>query len=158
MDIFAAPVTDILNSSLRQAKLPLSWKKANIVPIPKHKPVVFNVVDVNKDLRPSSLTPVLHKVAEGYLIEQFVKPTVLTKVDPQQFETIPRSNTTLAFVSMVHSWLTATDGSGATTRTVLLHFKKAFDLIHHRLLVEKIRTYDIVDWIMDFLNGRGQRV
>ena len=88
-DILARPVASILNSSFCEARLPQSWKKANIIPIPKHNPVQ----DVNKHLRPISLTAILSKVAEDYVVEGFLKPAVLKKVDPQQFGTVPRSNT-----------------------------------------------------------------
>jgi hypothetical protein len=80
----------IINCSFLESRLPPSWKEADIVPIPKHKPVN----DVNKDLRPISLTPVLSKVAEEYVVGCFVKPAVLKKVDPQQFGTLPGLNTT----------------------------------------------------------------
>ena len=99
-DILARPVASILNSSFCEARLPQSWKKANIIPIPKHNPVQ----DVNKHLRPISLTAILSKVAEDYVVEGFLKPAVLKKVDPQQFGTVPRSNTTHALISMLHSW------------------------------------------------------
>jgi hypothetical protein len=52
-DIFARPVMSIINSSFLESRSPPSWKEAHIVPIPKQKPVN----DVNKDLRPISLTP-----------------------------------------------------------------------------------------------------
>ena len=35
----AAPISEILISSYQEAGLPQSWKCADIVPIPKHKPV-----------------------------------------------------------------------------------------------------------------------
>ena len=63
-DILARPVASILNSSFCEARLPQSWKKANIIPIPKHNPVQ----DVNKHLRPISLTAILSKVAEDYVV------------------------------------------------------------------------------------------
>ena len=84
-DIFAAPVSNILNRSFLEARLPSSWKLANISPIPKQKPIH----DVNSHLRPISLTPILSKVAEDFVVEEFVKPAVLKKVDPNQFGTIP---------------------------------------------------------------------
>jgi hypothetical protein len=59
-DIFAQPVMSIINCSFLESRLPSPWKEVDIVPIPKQKPVN----DVNKDLRPISLTPVLSKVAE----------------------------------------------------------------------------------------------
>ena len=63
---------------------------------------------------------------------------------------------------MLHSWLGSTDGNGATTRAVLFDFRKAFDLIGHHVLVQKLSTYDfqesIMCWILDFLTNRRQRV
>jgi len=63
---------------------------------------------------------------------------------------------------MAYNWLVNTDGNGATARVVLLDFRKAFDLIDHSVLVQKLSTYDIPSkvksWIVDFLMGRGQRV
>ena len=82
-----------------------------------------------------SLKPVLSKIAEEYVVEEFLKPAVLKKVDAQQFGTIPGSNTTHALISRLHSWNNATDAwNGATARIVLFDFKKAFDLIDHYTL------------------------
>ena len=157
-DLLAQVVTDIMNCSFAEARLPQSWKHADIVPIPKRVPVY----DVNRHLRPISLTPVLSKVAEEFVVAQYVKPAVLAKVDPRQFGTIPGSSTTEALISMTHAWNCATDGNGATVRAVLFDFKKAFDLIDHGILVQKLRLFDIheavVSWITDFLCCRKQRV
>ena len=56
-DLLAAPIADILNSSYREGRLPPSWKEADIVLVPKQRPVQ----DINKHLRPISLTPNLSK-------------------------------------------------------------------------------------------------
>ena len=157
-DLLAAPISNILNSSFIEARVPQSWKHANIIPIPKEKPVR----DVNKHLRPISLTPIVSKLAEDYVVSMFVKPAVLKKIDPNQYGTVPNSSTTQALASMLHSWNSSTDGNGATTRVVLFDFKKAFDLIDHHLLIAKLATYDIpqyiIMWITDFLSSRKQRV
>ena len=58
--------------------MPQSWKHAEIVPIPKQ----VLVYDVNKHLRLISLTPVLSKVTEEFVVEQYVKPAELEKVNP----------------------------------------------------------------------------
>ena len=157
-DLLAPAVTDIINCSFAEAHLPQSWKQADIVLVPKQ----VLVYDVNKHLRPISLTPVLSKVAEEFVVEQYVKPAVLEKVDPGQFGTIPGSSTTEALISMTHVWYKATDGNGATVRAVLFDFKKAFDLIDHEILVQKLRLFNIPEaiilWITDFLSCRKQRV
>ena len=113
-------------------------------------------------MRPVSFTTVLSKLAEDFVVDRYVKPAVLAKVDPRQFGTVPGSSTTEALVSMTHAWYNATDGNGAAVRVMLFDFKKAFDLIDHQFLVRKLGTYDIPDavisWITDFLTLRKQRV
>jgi retron-type reverse transcriptase len=111
-------------------------KFANIIPIPEAKPAR----EVNKNLRPISLIPILSKIAEDYVVNLFVKPTVLKKIDPNQYGTVPRSSTTQALISMLHFLNASTDGNGATTRVILFDYKKAFDLIDHRLLLDKLGT------------------
>ena len=122
-DILAAPVADILNASCQEGRLPFSWKRADITPLNKQTPVS----DVNKHLRPISLTPILSKVAEEYVVQDYVKPAVMQKIDPNQFGTVPNSSTTHALISMLDAWYRGTDGNGAIARVVLFDFKKAFD-------------------------------
>ena len=44
---------------------------------------------------------------------------------------------------MIHTWNIATDGNIVTVRVLLFEFKKAFDLIDHRILVGKLCSCDI---------------
>ena len=87
---------------------------------------------------------------------------LLQNIDPQQFGTIPKSSTTRALVNMTHNWLVNTDGNGATAKVVLLDFRKAFDLIDHYVLVQKLTTYDIPSqvksWIAEVLMDWKQSV
>jgi len=39
VDILAGPVSDILNYSYLEGRLPSSWKHADVIPVPKLKPV-----------------------------------------------------------------------------------------------------------------------
>ena len=118
--------------------------------------------DVNKHLRPISLTPILSKVAEEYVVQDYVKPAVMQKIDPNQFGTVPNSSTTHALISMLDAWYRGTDGNGAIARVVLFDFKKAFDLIGHHILCGKLLHYDlppwVIHWIKSFLTNRQQRV
>ena len=157
-NLLSQPVSDILNCSYRECRLPQSWKEANVVPVPKQKPVK----DVNKHLRPISLTPVLSKIAEDFVVEEFIKPAATAKIDNNQYGTVPKSSTTQALVSMVHAWSKHTDGNGATVRVVLFDFRKAFNLIDHAILAKKLENLDlppgIMSWVIDFLKNRKQRV
>ena len=97
-DLFSGPVTDILNCSYQECHLPPSWKKADVVAIPKEK----LIQDINNHLRPISLTPILSKLGEEFVVNLFLKPAVLEKIDQTQFGTVPNSCTTHALISMLH--------------------------------------------------------
>ena len=117
---------------------------------------------MKKDLRPISLTDCLLKVPEDCVIHDYTKPAVLKVLDPSQYDMVPHSSTTQAALRMVHSWAQATDGNSATIRTVLFDYWKAFDLIDHRILIDKlcklVLPTRIINWIIDFLSGRSQRI
>ena len=63
---------------------------------------------------------------------------------------------------MVHSWAQAKYGNNATIGTVLFDYRKVFDLIDHRILVDKLSKFilptRIINSIIDFLSGRSQRI
>ena len=83
-------------------------------------------------------------------------------IDSKQFGTVPDSCTTYALISMLHTWNKDTNGNGSTTRVMTFDFCKAFDLIDHNILSEKLTKYNIprsvMLWILDFLTDREQRV
>ena len=72
-DILAPALTEVLNQSFRESKVPRIWKLADVPPVPKGA----SIEDFNKDLRPISLTSTLSKVAEGFVIDQELKPLML---------------------------------------------------------------------------------
>ena len=57
------PILDVMNTSFRKGRLPLSRKEANIVPVPKQRPVQ----DTNKHFCFISHTPILSKSTHVYL-------------------------------------------------------------------------------------------
>ncbi len=74
-------------------------------------------------------------------MDNFIKPAVLEKVDPNQYGTIPNSRTVQALVSKLDTWSKSTDGNGGTTRVILFDFRKESDLIDHHLLVQKLKNF-----------------
>ena len=104
-ELLLMPITNILNSSFREQRLPSVWKLADLSPLVKQKPAV----DLNKYLRPISLTPCMSKVAEDFVVCQYVKPAVLSVLDGSQYGAVPKSSTTLALLEMIHHWSKDTD-------------------------------------------------
>ena len=51
---------------------------------------------------------------------------------------------------------------GASVRVLLFDYRKAFFLIDHKILVNKLKQVNIpnsvINWVIDFLSGRSQRV
>ena len=75
---------------------------------------------------------------------------------------ISGASTELARISIVHKWLEATDGNGATMRVFLFDYLKVFDLIDHSIFVTKLKQMKVpnsmINWVIDVLSERSQRV
>ena len=155
--LLVAPVTAILNSSLREGKLPDLWKTATIVPVPKKHPPG----SLENDIRPISLTPILAKVFEGIVLN-WVDDVITPHIDERQFGGLAGTGTTDALVEMVHTWCEATDKPDTFVRVLLVDYSKAFDHINHEILIAKL--YDmglnayLVRWMAAFLIDRQQSV
>ena len=104
-EILAKPVCFVLSSSYKEQRLPSSWKYADVTPLPKQKPIK----DINKHLRPISLTSCISKVGEEFIVSNYIAPAILKIIDPNQYGAIPKSSTTQALISMIHQWSKATD-------------------------------------------------
>ena len=118
--------------------------------------------DPKKELRPISLTSALSKITEDFIVSDYIKLALEEKVAPNQFGTITGSSTVMALISMVHKWLEATDGNGAAVRMFLFDYRKAFDLVDHHILANKLQQlnipHSVINWVIDFLCNRSQRV
>ena len=72
------------------------------------------------------------------------------------------TGTTDALVEMLHKWYEATDEPGTTVRVLFLDYSKAFDLINHETLINKLVAMNlpahIVRWMAAFLLDREQTV
>ena len=83
-------------------------------------------------------------------------------IDSKQFGGIAGASTSDALVEMTHRWYEATDILNTYVRVVMLDFSKAFDLINHHILLEKLTNSGlprhIVRWIGAFLLDRSQKV
>ena len=84
--ILAFPVTAVQNSSFAEQRRPSPWK---MVPVPKLKPVI----DINKYLRPISLTSVIPKLAQDFVVTRNFGPAVMKVIDPNQYGCIPATST-----------------------------------------------------------------
>ena len=122
---------------------------ADVPPLPKKKPVL----DLKKDLRLISLTSCVSKVAKEFVVEDVIKPAVLDVIRGNQHGAIPKSSslsgpkwgmghgaipkssTTMALISMLHTWSLGTDGNGVTVRTVVKALANGFNICFNILSI-----------------------
>ena len=153
----APPVCAIWNSSIREAYLPSMWKSGDVCPVPKKK----RPMNIEKDLRPITLSPQLSKSLEWYPREWLLE-FLVDIIDPHQYGSLRGSSTVMALVELVHNWLAALENFGTVVRILLLDFRKAFDRVDHHILLSKLRDCHIpnflIQWMTAFLCERKQRV
>lgn len=156
-DVLAAPVCAIINTSIRCGVVPTQWKLSRVSPLPK----IIPPVNIETDLRPISITSPLAKIAESFLCKHF-NSYFSSHLDNNQFGCIASRSTLLALIKLSHYLFTTLDNRDNFGRIVFVDFTKAFDLINHNVLLDKM--YDIslpphlVVWFLSFLSDRSQYV
>ena len=128
-------VIDVFNSSLRQHKVPSSWKMTDIRPLPKESPLTCCT-----QLWPISLTAVIMRLFERLVY---------------RFELSSICNDYI-------TWLKWLDGNADFVRIFSFDFSKAFDSVSHNILSSKLKQVNInpyiINWLISFLDHRKKRV
>ncbi len=154
--LISGPISCIFNSSIRQGYTPLSWKRANVVPIPKSN----QPKSIESDLRPISLTSVLSKHLESF-IGNWILDSIKDKLDVSQYGGLKGLSTTHALVDMLQHWHNIIHTHNSA-RILFIDFSKAFDSVNHCTLLNKLRQLEVhpilVRWMHGFLCQREQRV
>ena len=156
-DVLAAPVCALINSSIRQRVVPKQWKIARIAPLPKRVPVS----DIETDIRPISVTCPVSKVAE-YFMSRVFDEHFDELTDDCQFGSVSGRSTTLALVKFAHMLFESSDDSSNIIRVLFVDFNKAFDLINHNVVSDKLVanhfSAGFSAWFLSFLTERSQFV
>ena len=155
--LIAAPVASIFNASLQSCTVPSLWKRALVCPVPK----VTSPRDVHSDVRPISLTPVLSRVFETFVV-RFLLQDVGSQLDPYQFGSRSGSSTAHVLSYCHQDWVNRLSQPGSVLRILFVDFSKAFDRVNPNILVQKLFSLgvskSIIMWIVSFLTGRQQAV
>ena len=80
------------------------------------------------------------------------------EISDSQYGGLSQSSTINALVNLIHKWHKSMDEMQRVIRIVFLHFRKAFDLIDHKLLKNMkemgVRSV-LIRWFASYLNERS---
>ena len=156
-DVLSEPLAIIYSKCLEEGVVPNDWKLAHITPIFKKgsKAAAGNY-------RPVSLTCVLCKVMESIIkdaVMEHLSSNNLIKSTQHGF--MPRRSCLTNMLEYLEE-LTKLVDKGHSVDVVYLDFAKAFDKVPHLRLAQKCEGHGIqgkvLDWIVEWLAGRQQRV
>ena len=126
-------------------------------PVNKAKdPMYFN------DYRPISMLSVFSKILERLMYNRLLKFIDKNNLlDEFQFEFRNNHLTFMALIVLMENLVTASD-SGNCAIGMFLDFQKAFDKVHHYILLDKLLSYGVRDiahaWFNSYLSNRLQSV
>ena len=150
-------ITYICNKSIQNSEFPSKWKEGKVTPLFKNG----TKEDVN-NYRPISILPVLSKIIEKHVhdsLMEFLNTFELLHKTQSGFR--PKHSCETALTYMIDSWLKAINDD-EIVGVVMVDFKKAFDLVDHNLLIDKLKRYRLSDmtikWFSSYLIDRKQKV
>lgn len=155
IDEVTSILTTIFQYSLDIGRLPMEWKRANVVPIFKSGSKLSAA-----NYRPVSLTCICSKMLEHIILHN-MSSKLNDILIPQQHGFRKGLSCTSQLLTTTQSIMREVD-KGGCVQAAVLDFSKAFDKVSHSLLMSKLFYFgfsnDILSWILDFLSDRSQRV
>jgi hypothetical protein len=154
---FVAPtITEILNKSFSEGKLPSAWKTVRITPIPK-KTTASSV----SNFRPIASSSVLLKVAEKMVLSN-ISPQLASSTDPMQFAYKKNRSTLDAVATLFHTISSSIDAGAKFFQCAFLDFSSAFNTICRRKVLEILNDIGApswcLEWLCDYFTNRLQYV
>ena len=151
------PLTYIYNLCIKSNTFPTSLKLAKVIPLPK-----ANDKSKPDNFRPISLLPLLSKPLERHFhkhLYMYLQERSLLHINQSGFRPVHSCHT--ALISLCDSWLQSIN-KAQVVGTLFLDFRKAFDLVNHSILLQKLSLYlphsPSINFIKSFLENRCQFV
>lgn len=156
---FVSILTDFFNTCWKNDKIPIAWKQAQVVAIPK----VGKPKNLPSSYRPISLTPHLGKIYERIIknrMEYFLDKNNI--IPPCQAGFRKGRSCTDHVVRLVEKMKKTLTSKNKTLLTTFFDVKKAYDTVWHARLLVKIQRLGITghtyNFIKDFITGRSMQV
>lgn len=155
--VLSFPLADLFNLSLTTGEIPSSWKSARVIPLHKGG----STSDMN-NYRPISIINSVTKIFEKLIFNQL--STYLTDhniLSQHQSGFRPGYSTTTALLKFTNDVMSAAD-SNMPSGAIFIDLSKAFDLVDHYLLLDKLHAIGLsrtaLLFFNSFLHNRTQSV
>ena len=155
--ILTRPLQRLLNYSISSSMFPSSWKIARVAPIHKNGPK-----DECHNYRPISVLSTLSKVLEKHVsisLYSYLQDNNLIYINQSAFRA--HHSTETALIRLTDRLLFNMD-QDKLTGMIFIDFRKAFDVIDHATLLQKLQLYgatsSTVEWFQSYLSERKQYV
>ena len=150
-------VAHMINQSITHGLFPDDLKVAKVTPI-------FKKGDRSDpgNYRPISILPTISKLYERHVasqVHEFLSTFNLLHSEQSGFRQFHSCQT--ALTKLIDTWLKEMD-VGNITGVSFLDFRKAFDLVNHTILIDKLKCYNFhstaIKWFSSYLCNRSQSV
>lgn len=151
------PLWLIFRKSLLSGCVPSDWKLANVLPLFKG-----GVHSSPLNYRAISLTSVCCKALERMLVAQLYEYLENNSVlSPHQYG-FRAGRSVEEQLLYCYDYVTKLFDGGCSVDVVFFDYRKAFDVVDHAILIEKLSCIGIngvvLQWFRDFLSGRRMKV
>lgn len=155
--ILSPSIAMLINKSILTGCFPSQLKLAKVFPIHKGG-------DKNdpSNYRPISILPTISKIFEKHVNQHLMGYLNKHKLIHESQSGFRRKHSCqTALVKLVDQWLSCID-KGDLIGTLFIDFRKAFDLVDHCLLINKLSLYKLsplsLRWFQSYLSSRKQAV
>ena len=153
----ALPITEIINRSISEGIFPSLWKTAIVTPIHKSGPTTDP-----SNYRPISVLPVLSKIFEKHVLKHLITHLESNKLINLNQSGFRKNHSCItALHKTISDWLDKLK-EHKPTLIIFLDFCKAFDMVDHQILLNKLLAKGISgnfhSLIKSYLSARTQMV
>ena len=153
-EYISEPLSYLFNCSLQISCIPMDFMLARISPI--HKGGTYEI----DNFRPISVLPVLSKILEKAVPKQLYTYLNENNMLASQQSGFRPSHSTATCITDIVDYLLDNMNTKQITGSIFLDLKKAFDVISHDKILDKLLYYGIRNkehkWCFNYLIGRKQ--
>ncbi|KAK4822322.1 hypothetical protein QYF61_013021 [Mycteria americana] len=157
VEVLTKPLSIIYQQSWLTGEVPVDWRSANVTPIYKKG---------QKD-DPGNYRPVSPTSVPGKVVEQITLSAIRWHVQDNQVirphqHGFMKGRSCLTNLISFYDKVTCLADEGKAVDVVYPDFSKAFDMVSHSILLEKLAAPGLdgcpLRWVKNWLDGRAQRV